>query len=221
MLGGRFWLPDIDGATVEKVLDAMIERMRPAKGQAWDTREHRGADALVELCRAWADRDVNAPTAGSRAHFVVHIPAHGPAEVAGVPLPPEMVERLRAEARIEPVLTGAEGEPIVVGRTEAVLSDKTKRVVRQRDGHCRWPGCDRRIGLHVHHLWPASWGGGDEIGNLATVCGVHHARLAPQGRILLLGNPNNPVGLSLLDRNDLSGLAQLATHHARAGPGAA
>ncbi|MFA5884586.1 MAG: DUF222 domain-containing protein [Acidimicrobiia bacterium] len=221
MLDGRFSLPDIDGAVFESVFDEMIERMRPAKGQPWDTREHRGADALVELCRAYADRDANAPSSGSRAHFVVHVPTRGPATVAGVPLPDEMVERLRADARIEPVLTGDDGEPILVGRTESVLSEKTKRVVKQRDGKCRWPGCDRRIGLHVHHLWPASWGGSDEIWNLATVCTVHHARLAPQGSLLLLGNPNDPAGLPLIHRDDLAALAQLAADGARAGSEAA
>jgi hypothetical protein len=221
MLDGRFSLPDIDGALVERVFEEMIERMRPARGQPWDSREHRGADALVELCRAYADRDHDVPTSGTRAHLVVHVPTHGPATVAGVPLPDAMVERLRAEARIEPVLTGDDGNPLVVGRSESVLSEKTKRVVKQRDGHCRYPGCDRRIGLHVHHCWPASWGGTDDLWNLATVCTVHHARLAPQGRVLLLGNPNHPAGLSLVDRDDLPGLAQLAADHARAGPGAA
>jgi hypothetical protein len=221
MLDGRFSLPDVDGATFESVFDEMIERMRPAKGQPWDTREHRGADALVELCRMYRDRDKDAPTTGYRAHFVVHVPTHGPATVAGVPLPDEMVERLRAEARVEPVLTDDDGAPIVVGRTESVLSDKTKRVVKQRDGKCRWPGCDRRIGLQVHHLWPSSWGGSDEIWNLATVCSFHHALMAPQGRVLLLGNPNNPAGLSLIDRADLPELAALAADHARAGPDAA
>jgi hypothetical protein len=218
MLDGRFSLPDIDGATVEKVLNDMIERMRPAKGEQWDTREHRGADALVELCRVYADRDHDAPTSGTRAHIVVHVPPRGPATVAGVPLPDEMVERLRAEARIEPLLLDEQGEPTVVGRSESVLSEKTKRVVKQRDGHCRYPGCDRRIGLQVHHCWPASWGGSDEIWNLATVCSVHHARLAPQGRTLLLGNPNHPAGLALIDRDDLPRLATLAADPARAGP---
>jgi hypothetical protein len=96
-------------------------------------------------------------------------------------------------------------------------------VVRQRDGHCRRPGCDRRTGLDVHHLGPASWGGGDELANLATVCWTHHHQLAPQGHLLLLGNPNNPAGLSLLDRDDLPTLAQLTAEHARAraGPEAA
>jgi hypothetical protein len=218
MLDGRFSLPDIDGATFASVFNEMIEKMRPAKGEAWDTREHRGADALVELCRLYADRDANQLTSGTRAHFVVHVPTHGPATVAGVPLPDAMVERLRAQARIEPVLTDDDGEPVLVGRSESVLSEKTKRVIKQRDGHCRWPGCDRRVGLQVHHCWPASWGGTDDLWNLATVCTAHHARLAPQGQLLLLGNPNHPAGLSLIDREDLPALAALATNSPRAGP---
>jgi hypothetical protein len=218
MLDGRFSLPDIDGATVQNVLDEMIERMRPAPGQPWDTREHRAADALVEVCRAYHERDRDAPTNGYRAHFVVQVPTRGPATVAGVPLPEAMVERLRAEARIEPVLTGDDGAPMVVGRAESTLSEKTKRVVKLRDGHCRHPGCDRRIGLQVHHLWPASWGGTDDLWNLATVCATHHARLVPQGTLLLVGNPNHPAGLSLIDRADLPALAQLAATSARARP---
>jgi len=224
MLDGRYSLADIDGALVESVFEEMIEQMRPAKGEAWATRDHRAADALVELCRQYRDRDAtdrNAQTTGYRAHFVAHVPTHGPATVAGVPLPDAMVEALRAEARIEPVLVDDDGEPIAVGRSESVLSEKTKRVVKQRDGHCRWPGCDRRTGLQVHHLWPSSWGGSDDLYNLATVCTTHHAQLAPQGRLLLLGNPNHPAGLSLIDRDDLPKLAELAATQARAGPSAA
>jgi len=220
MLDGRFSLPDVDGATFASVLDEMIEKLRPAAGQPWDTRAHRGADALVELCRQWRTRDTDAPTTGAKPHFIVEVPLSGPATVAGVALPDEMVERLRAQARIEPKIT-IDSQRVVIGRTEPVLTEKTKRVVRQRDGHCRYPGCDRRTGLEVHHLWPVSWGGTDQIHNLACLCPYHHAHMVPQGRVLLLGNPNHPAGLTLHDRDDLPTLAQLAAQHARAGPSAA
>ena len=221
MLDGRFSLPDIDGAIFESVMNDLIERMRPAKGQPWDTREPRGADALVELCRSHTARRSDDTTSAPAPHLIVQVPLHGPATVAGVPLPDAMVERLRAQAKVEPVLVDDDGEPITVGRVESTLSEKTKRVVRQRDRKCRWPGCEQRVGLEVHHLWPVSWGGSDELWNLAAVCWHHHHRLAPQGRWLLLGNPNHPAGLSLIDRDDLPQLATLAADHARAGPEAA
>ena len=221
MLDGRFSLPDIDGAVFEVVVNEMIGKMRPAKGQPWDTREHRGADALVELCRSYAAMRGDETSTAPAPHLIVQVPLHGPATVAGVPLPDGMVERLRAQARVEPVLVDDDGEPIVVGRVESTLSEKTKRVVRQRDGKCRWPGCDQRVGLEVHHLWPRAWDGSDELWNLAAVCWTHHHQLAPQGRWLLLGNPNHPAGLSLIDRDDLPKLATLAADQARAAPGAA
>ena len=43
--------------------------------------------------------------------LVVQVPLSGPAEVAGVPLPDAMVEQLRANASIEPVLVDETGIP--------------------------------------------------------------------------------------------------------------
>jgi hypothetical protein len=217
MLDGRFSLPDVDGSLVEAVFNHMIDQMRPAKGGAWETRARRGADALVELCRNYAD--VHA-VATPNLRMVVHVPEHGPATIAGIPLADEQVEALRAQARIESVLVTGDGEPVATGATRATMSPRTLRAVRLRDGHCRWPGCERRTGLQVHHLWPVSWGGGDERSNLASVCAGggtdHHAQLAPQGRYLLLGNPNRPDGLVLVHRDDLPALATLAAAGAAA-----
>jgi hypothetical protein len=222
MLDGRFSLPDVDGALFERVMNQMIDRMRPAKGQPWETRARRGADALMDLVRNYAD--VEAP-AGPDPYFVVHVPPDGPAEVAGIPLPDEWVETLRASAKIEPVLVDDAGIPVTRGRGRAALPTKVVRGVRLRDGKCRWPGCSRRTGLQVHHLWPVSWGGGDEQSNLALVCvggGTdHHGLLAPHGEYLLLGNPNLVDGLHVIRVDQLAELAELAADQARAKPEAA
>ena len=196
--------------------------MRPAKGQPWAPRAQRGADALVELCRLGRDYD---PEADPHAHlrdayrpdFVVHIPPEGPVElVPGVPLPDGMVERLRAEARLAPVATDDAGAPVMQGRARRPVSAKRKRAVKQRDGHCRIPGCTRRHGLQVHHLIPVTWGGTDDLCNLAAVCvggsTDHHQLLVPNGPYLLIGNPNQPDGLRLVHRDQWPDI--------RAGPGA-
>jgi 5-methylcytosine-specific restriction endonuclease McrA len=82
-----------------------------------------------------------------------------------------------------------------------------------RDGHCRWPGCDARHGLEIHHLVPRSWGGTDQISNLAAVCTLlhHHEQLIPHGPYVLVGNPNQPDGLRLAIYTDLT--ADEAQHH--------
>jgi len=99
------------------------------------------------------------------------------------------------------------------------------RGVRRRDGKCRWPGCDRRAGLQVHHLWPVSWGGGDDQSNLALVCvggGTdHHGLMAPHGPFLLLGTPNLPDGLHVVRVDQIAELAELAADQARTKPAAA
>jgi hypothetical protein len=221
MLSLRAELPDIDGALVENVFNDMIDRMRPAQGQPWAPRAQRGADALVELCRLGRDYD---PEADPDAHlrdayrpdFVVHIPPEGPAElVPGIPLPDTMVERLRAQARLAPVATDDTGTPVMQGRARRPLSLKTQRAVKLRDGHCRIPGCTRSHGLQVHHLIPVTWGGSDDLSNLAAVCvggsTDHHQLLVPHGPYLLIGNPNQPDGLRLVHRDQWPDI--------RAGPG--
>jgi len=211
MLSLRAELPDIDGALVENVLNDMIDRMRPAKGQPWAPRAQRGADALVELARLGRDydpeRDPDAPLPDAyRPDFVLHIPPEGPVElVPGVPLPDAMVESVRAQARLTLVVVDDVGIPVSDGRVSRPVSSQRKRAVKRRDGHCRVPGCTRSHGLQVHHLIPGSWGGSDDLSNLAAVCvggsTDHHHLLVPHGPYLLIGNPNQPDGLRLVHRD--------------------
>jgi hypothetical protein len=133
-----------------------------------------------------------------------------------------MVEQLRASAAVEPVLLDDDGLPVGVGRRSRSLTPKQTPAVLLRDAHCRF-GCDLRFGLQVHHLRPRSWGGSDEISNLAAVAGVHHPPLIPNGPYALVGNPNLPDGLQLVHINDLTPeqAEQVGLPPPRAGPNAA
>lgn len=54
----------------------------------------------------------------------------------------------------------------------------------ERDGwRCRVPGCSSRAHLQVHHVVFRSHGGGEDDGNLATLCATHHLRGIHQGRL--------------------------------------
>jgi len=214
-------LPDVLRVAFEATIQQLTERMRPAKGQAWDSFEHRAADALVGLCE-WPDRNQE-PTAATKPVLVVQVPASGPATIAGIPIADALVEQLRANSTIEPVLIDDHGVPVALGRRTAVLSPKLTRAVRLRDGHCRYGTCERRAGLQVHHLRPASWGGPDELANLAAVCAPHHRLLIPHGTQVLLGNPNQPDGLHVVELADLTPEQRrhLGLPPPRAGPTAA
>jgi HNH endonuclease len=215
-------LPDVMGATFETTIQRLIEQAKPATGQPWDTLEHRAADALVRPCEPERESECPTPTLAAKPLFVVSVPQHGPAEVAGIPLPDALVEQLRANAVIEPVLVDDHGIPIAVGKRTTFLSPKIARAVLLRDGHCRIPGCEVRHGLHVHHLRPRSWGGTDDIANLAAVCTIagHHQMLVPHGPWTLVGNPHRPDGLRLahLDHLTPTEAKQLGRPPPRAGP---
>ena len=209
-------LPDVMGAEFEVTVNELVDKLRPERRGTWDTRAHRGADALVELCqlarRSEEERD-HRPTLAPRAVLVVQVPQVGSATIAGIPIPDAKLEQLRANATIEPVLVDNAGAPIAIGSKHTAISSKISRAVLARDGHCRWPGCDARHGLEIHHLVPRSLGGTDDVANLATVCTIahHHEQLIPHGPYALIGNPNQPDGLKLVVYADLS--AEEAAHY--------
>jgi Domain of unknown function (DUF222)/HNH endonuclease len=217
-------LPHVMGVKFQATVDKLVERMKPAKGQPWEKRERRAADALIQMCDAVEVAEkVETPQLAPKPLFYVDVPPEGPAEVAGIPLPDAMVEQLRAGASIELVLVDSEGAPVAVGRRRSTLSPKVARAVLLRDGHCRCGNCDLRYGLHVHHLRPRSWGGSDEPSNLAMVASVHHPLLIPHGPYALVGNPNRPDGLRMkhIDRLSPEEAAQVGLPRPRARPGAA
>jgi len=196
--------PDVLGAKFEATIKKLAEHMRPMKGQAWEPWQRRAVDALGMMCDAVEVAEkIETPMAAAKPLFSIDIPEHGPATIAGIPLPDAMVEQLRASASIEPVLLD-DGFPVAVGKCTSSLSPKIVRSVLLRDGHCRCGNCDLRFGLHAHHIRPRSWGGTDDISNLVAVASVHHPMLVPNGPYAIVGNPNLPDGLCTVHIDDLT-----------------
>jgi hypothetical protein len=194
----RGQLPDDMGAKFEETINQLTERMKPAKGQPWVAFEQRAADALLSLCEPHAPEHEHEPSLAFQPNVQVAVPLHGPAHIGGVPIADGLLEQLRANATIEPVLVDERGAFVAVGRRCSATSPKLRRAVLLRDARCRVPGCARRRGLEVHHLLPRTWGGDDESANLAAVCPAHHRLLVPHGLLALVGNPNLPDGLELV-----------------------
>jgi hypothetical protein len=198
MLQFRGQLPDDMGARFEATVNELVEQMKPEKGEAWAPFEQRAADALVALCDPVPDDGEHVATLAPRTGIQAVVPLHGPAEIAGIPIADSLLEQLRANASITPVLVDDDGAVVAIGRAAPAISEKLRRAVLLRDACCRIPGCGRRRGLQVHHLVPRSWHGTDEISNLACVCPAHHRLLIPHGLLALVGNPNLPDGLELV-----------------------
>ena len=195
MVFGRWALPDVDGVLVEKVLDHMAERMRPAKGMPWDSLAHRKADAFVDLCRNHADAGA---TKRAKAVIVVH-KNHGVpgGEVDGIPIAEETVQELFSNGR---VIEQDDAAPVIdYGDGRIAIPVALERELARRDLHCRYPGCEHHRGLEHHHLDPVTWGGRTSRKLVVRICPQHHARMEPHGRERLVGDPDLPDGLRLID----------------------
>jgi hypothetical protein len=83
------------------------------------------------------------------------------------------------------------GEPLSQGRRHRSWSTAQRRAALIRDGgHCRFPGCSRRIAdLHHQHPWAA--GGPTDLDNGFLACPGHHTLL--HGGFQAKGNPNRTL----------------------------
>jgi hypothetical protein len=200
---------DVDAAFVEAIFEHEIETMRPAKGQAWELRSRRGADALVAICRqakhATASTQKRSPW---RPTVVVHVGSDAQPTVNGMPLAVDTVTRLIDDgAKVRDVHAD---DPLAPTRGDRI-PPQLRDYLTGRDTTCRMPGCGRTFGLDAHHIVPRCQGGPTDKHNIVLVCTTHHHRLVPHGRWSLDGDPETLDGLVLRELTDIE---------ARAGPAA-
>ena len=164
-------LDPVGGAAV---LTALAPLAR--KSGADDDRclEQRNADALVEL----------ASGGGSQAQIQVTSSLETLLGLAGapaaemehcLPVSSKTIERLACDSSIARVLLNSESQVIDVGRSKRVVSEPGRRALAARDGHCRWPGCDRPASRSAaHHVVHWIHGGSSDLDNLILLCYRHH-----------------------------------------------
>ncbi|HKV87305.1 MAG TPA: HNH endonuclease signature motif containing protein [Candidatus Dormibacteraeota bacterium] len=91
------------------------------------------------------------------------------------------MQRLACDGGLSRVLLGQESLVIDVGRSKRVVSGGRKRALKVRDGHCRWPGCERPASwCDGHHLVHWLHGGSSDLDNLVLLCHRHH-RMVHEG----------------------------------------
>jgi hypothetical protein len=159
-----------------------------------DLREagRRYADALVQLCQTTSD--VLSDVHGERPQLVVTIDfdallgtlstlGRTPAQLeSGELLSPAAARRIACDARVIPIMLGAKGEPLDVGRSSYVAPRAVRRGVVARDEGCVFPGCDRPPSwCDVHHVQHWIDGGSTAVGNLALLCDRHHRAVHHDG----------------------------------------
>jgi hypothetical protein len=186
--GRRFGLearmPSAQGAIVAKALERVVDQIPTMPLQTdGDVIEARRADALLALCsqRIAADADAD------RATVVVHasleaLSGRRNAETEhGAVMPPEALQRLACDARIQVVAENGASDAVALGRTKREPSAAMMRQLRHRDRGCRFPGCGSTAFANAHHIVWWSRGGATDLDNLLLICGFHHRLVHEHG----------------------------------------
>jgi hypothetical protein len=194
---GRWRLPEVEGALVDKVLDLMAERRKPPKGEAWHSVAHRLADSLVDLVTNYADVERSSRPVIEVVEIVD--PRREPgAEVDGSPIAPETLSAVKLDATVRHCVVDETGCARTVAKPRTALPKDVERHVRRRDRTCRVPGCEATKSLQIHHTDPiCDFGDTHLVHKLAAVCPAHHRLLIPHGRSRLAGDAEDHEGLRL------------------------
>lgn len=207
--GGRSAAADSQGSASAEVVEELTEVVEELTEEV-DWRYSWGqarADALLDaLTVALAHREEGHAAGAER--YLVHVVAdaaglsgtrEGRAElVDGSVLGAEEAARIACDASFVAHLVTGGTEPLYLGRRVREWSTAQRRAITVRDGgHCRFPGCRRRL-TDIHHIQPWEEGGVTDVSNGALLCGRHHT-LVHQG-FVAEGNANDT--LTFLRRSD-------------------
>jgi hypothetical protein len=204
-------LPPDEGALAQKALEsARDELFHERDGDA--SPAVRGpvtwADAFVRLCEHGLDgldpASRRGEARGERAQIIVHLDARSDGDgSARMHLGPQLPDSLRrylcCDAKVRAVIERRDGALLGISPLEPTVNPRLRRVIEQRDGGCRYPGCSQRRWVHVHHIEHREDGGLTVARNLCTLCPFHH-RLHHQGAFSIEGDPESASGLRFLDK---------------------
>ena len=171
------WLDTAGGAALRSALEPLA---LPHGDHDERCRERRNADALVEIITHVQD----AGSLPQRPHLQVTASLDTLRGLAGspagdmeyaLPVSAETVQRLACDGTITRVVLSPESVVIDVSRARRVVAGPTRRALAARDGHCRWPHCDRPASWSdAHHVIHWSKGGETDLSNMVLLCHRHH-----------------------------------------------
>jgi len=169
-------LDPIGGAAVRTALEPLAQ---PSGAHDDRTREQRLADALVERLSGGQPANLQV-TATIETLKGLAGAAAGEMEFS-FPISSSSVQRMACDCSVTRVLLSQESVTIDVGRSKRVISGGLNRALKARDGHCRWPGCERSASMcDGHHLVHWIHGGPTDLDNLVLLCRRHH-RMVHEG----------------------------------------
>jgi hypothetical protein len=104
---------------------------------------------------------------------------HGRLQRTQQPVSIETIERLSCSQGTVPVVFDEHGQPLDVGREQRLFTPRQRTALTERDGGCRWPGCERPpLWCEAHHIehWVRD-GGRTDVADGLLLCKHHHLLL--------------------------------------------
>ncbi|MGH3619546.1 MAG: DUF222 domain-containing protein, partial [Pseudonocardiaceae bacterium] len=179
------WL-DREAAEIVRAALSPLAAPRPADTEIdRRTAAQRDADALVDLAHRALDAGDLPTEGGERPQVVVTVSLAmlrgriGSASLAlGGPINADIARRIACDAQVIPVVLGARGEPLDVGRASHTIPTAIRRAVIVRDRGCAFPGCSIPARwCEIHHVLHWVDNGSTSVGNCVALCGRHHKLL--------------------------------------------
>ncbi len=207
---GHQLLPPDEGALAQRALESArdeVFRERLPDADPAVRGDITWADAFVRVCEHGLDACDPATrrgeARGERAQIIIHLDARsdgsGMARIHLGPMLPGPLRRyLSCDAKVRAVIEGTDGAVLGISPLEETVNPRLRRVMEQRDGGCRYPGCSQRRWVQVHHIVHREDGGETVPVNLCCLCPYHH-RLHHMGAFMIEGNPEQPDGLRFTD----------------------
>lgn len=205
--GGRHARIDFDddgGAFTQAIIDAAL---RPRRGgprfvdadeatraaqleQDPRTNDQLTYDLMMDVIRAGALADADqvfgtrqaglrlVVTADSAAAERAGAPAVAILEDDGAALPAWLAAQHACSTGTTTCTFDGLGNPLDVGREQRLFTPKQRIALANRDGGCRWRGCDRPASYcESHHIDPYAQGGRTDIDRGILLCRWHHMEL--------------------------------------------
>ena|SRR5712692_6743087 len=175
-------LDPVGGAALRTALEPLARKSGVHDDR---NREQRQADALVELAMGGQRTQLQVT---SSLETLLGLTGASAAEMEfTLPISAKSVERLACDCSITRVLF-QDSMVIDVGRSKRTVEGATRRALNARDGHCRWPGCERPAKWSAaHHVVHWIRGGHTDLDNMILCCHRHHRMVHEGGWQLVRG----------------------------------
>lgn len=168
--------------------DESARRNNPASERDLRSRGQQDADALMALVTG-AGAGVPLPGLnGGSPRLVVtmtldDLMSRGAGLLpSGEKVDADTMRQICCTASIIPVVLGAEGVPLAMGRETRLVTADQRLALSIRDKHCAFPGCEvPDEECEAHHVVPWPDGGPTDLDSLVLLCRHHHGVVEPRG----------------------------------------